>query len=113
MQVDSPNPIDVDALKTLYSSRGAVNRASVDPALVALNTMMVHGFGMMYPANRTSFFIDDPARVGLPTAHRRFDVGGGIELWRGFFTSVRPTINALFLNVDTTTGRPYPNWADR
>ena len=51
-----------------------------------------------YPSNKNSFFPDhiEPRPIG-----------GGIELWRGFFQSVRPAIGRMLINVDTSTGVMY------
>ncbi len=35
------------------------------------------------------------------------DIGGGIDLWRGYFQSVRPGNGRLLLNIDTATGVTY------
>jgi len=45
---------------------------------------------MRYPFNVRSFFTPEGAR----------QIGGGIELWRGFFQSIRPGPGRLFLNLD-------------
>lgn len=50
-----------------------------------------------YPTNSKSFFVP---------AHRR-DIGGGVELWRGYFQSVRPGANRLLINVDVTSAMMY------
>jgi eukaryotic translation initiation factor 2C len=34
-------------------------------------------------------------------------IGGGIHLWRGYFQSVRPSINRMLINVDISTGVMY------
>ncbi|KAI0048173.1 Piwi-domain-containing protein [Auriscalpium vulgare] len=47
--------------------------------------------------NRISVF--DPSSRKL--------LGGGFELWRGFFQSVRPTIEKMIVNVDITTAVIY------
>ncbi len=82
VQLYNPNSIDPDELRKLFATNEAVQRADVDPCLVALNTLMVHGFGLLYPANKSTFFINDPAKIGLTKAHQPFDVTGGVELWR-------------------------------
>ena len=54
-----------------------------------------------YPSNSRSFFVPDGKQA----------IGGGFELWRGFFQSLRPGIGKLLLNVDVSTGlifRPGP-----
>ena len=51
----------------------------------------------IHPFNRRSFYIPDG----------RKDIGGGIELWRGIFQSVRPTVDRLIVNIDLSTGMMY------
>ncbi|KAI6150981.1 Piwi-domain-containing protein [Pisolithus tinctorius] len=48
--------------------------------------------------NLQSFFTKDAGRVTL---------GGGLEAWKGFYQSVRPTHNQLLVNVDVTCGVLY------
>jgi eukaryotic translation initiation factor 2C len=50
-----------------------------------------------HPFNKRSFYIPDG----------RKDIGGGIELWRGIFQSVRPTVDRLIVNIDLSTGMMY------
>lgn len=55
------------------------------------------GPNQIHPFNRRSFYIPDG----------RKDIGGGIELWRGIFQSVRPTFDRLIVNIDLSTGMMY------
>lgn len=50
-----------------------------------------------YPTNSKSFFVPSERR----------DIGGGVELWRGYFQSVRPAANRMLINVDITTAMMY------
>ena len=50
-----------------------------------------------YPSNRNSFFPHQDPRP----------IGAGIELWRGYFQSVRPAIGRMLINVDISTGVMY------
>lgn len=50
-----------------------------------------------YPFNVRSFF----------TPYERKDIGNGLELWRGYFQSVRPAVGRMLLNVDISTGMMY------
>jgi len=50
-----------------------------------------------HPFNKRSFYIPND----------RVDIGGGIELWRGIFQSVRPTYGRLIVNIDLSTGMMY------
>lgn len=52
---------------------------------------------LRYPFNVRSFFTRDEHR----------DIGGGIELWRGFFQSIRPSPGRMLINVDISTGMMY------
>ena len=36
-----------------------------------------------------------------------WNIGGGIELWRGYFQSLRPAIGRMLINVDISTGAMY------
>jgi eukaryotic translation initiation factor 2C len=60
---------------------------------IAIRTEVI----LKYPTNSKSFFVPE---------HRR-DIGGGVELWRGYFQSVRPGANRLLINVDVTSAMMY------
>lgn len=49
------------------------------------------------PSNKTSFF----------TKEQRENLGGGLQIWRGLFQSVRPSIGRLVVNVDTSVAVMY------
>lgn len=65
--------------------------------------MMLHSFGLLYPSNRTTFYIDNPARVGLARNHAPFDAGGGVELWRKLPPQQSP--NSVPFRAELTTPR--------
>ena len=52
---------------------------------------------MKYPFNIRSFFTDRETK----------DIGSGIQLWRGYFQSVRPAIGQMLINVDISTATMY------
>src|SRR5258705_12642170 len=52
---------------------------------------------MTYPFNVRSFFTDKETK----------DIGNGIELWRGYFQSVRPGIGQMLINIDISTATMY------
>jgi eukaryotic translation initiation factor 2C len=52
---------------------------------------------LKYPFNVRSFFTDRETK----------DIGSGLELWRGYFQSVRPGIGKMLVNVDISTGTMY------
>ncbi|KAF7770313.1 hypothetical protein Agabi119p4_6287 [Agaricus bisporus var. burnettii] len=65
--------------------------------LQALNIAIRTDVISRYPTNSKSFFVPSQRR----------DIGGGVELWRGYFQSVRPAANRLLVNVDVTTAMMY------
>lgn len=82
VQIYNGYPIDPEKLIKFFTTKEAIQRGDVDPCLVALNTLMIYGFGLLYPHNKSSFFISDPNEVGLSTAHQPHNVEDGVELWR-------------------------------
>jgi eukaryotic translation initiation factor 2C len=67
------------------------------PVISALNLVLsVHpnrnqpGAGVVVGRNRYFF----------PSASSPFPLGGGLEAWRGFYSSVRPSFNQLMVNVN-------------
>ena len=50
-----------------------------------------------YPYNSRSFFTKNGAQ----------GIGGGFELWRGYFQSVRPALGKMLVNIDISTGLMY------
>ncbi|ESK90827.1 argonaute-like protein [Moniliophthora roreri MCA 2997] len=63
-------------------------------ALMAMNVIIRQEPVSKYPFNVRSFF---PGK-------ERVSVGHGLELWRGYFQSIRPALDHVILNVDITTG---------
>ena len=55
------------------------------------------GPSMRYPFNNRSFFTGQEIRP----------IGGGIVLWRGYFQSLRPAIDRMLINVNTSTSAMY------
>ncbi|TFY78278.1 hypothetical protein EWM64_g5734 [Hericium alpestre] len=41
------------------------------------------------------------------TSSETKSIGGGFDLWRGFFQSIRPVANSILINVDISTGAVY------
>ncbi|KAH9474635.1 Protein argonaute PNH1 [Psilocybe cubensis] len=73
------------------------------PILSALNLILAafpnrsSGSGVMVGRNRFFF----------PTAAQPFNLGGGLEAWKGFYSSVRPAHNQLMVNVNACTTAFY------
>lgn len=74
------------------------------PVISALNVILAShpnrtgGPGVMVGRNRWFFKTQD----SLPTS-----LGGGLEAWRGFYSSVRPSHNQLMVNVNVCTTAFY------
>ncbi|KAF7433014.1 hypothetical protein PC9H_004959 [Pleurotus ostreatus] len=66
-------------------------------AITALNVAVRMKPNQCHPFNVRSFFTD----------RERRDLGAGIEIWRGYFQSVRPVIGRMIVNVDISTGFMY------
>ncbi|KAF9055354.1 argonaute-like protein [Hymenopellis radicata] len=63
-------------------------------AITALNVVIRMEPSLKYPFNVRSFFTD----------RERKDIGSGLELWRGYFSSVR---GRMLINIDISTGTMY------
>jgi len=63
----------------------------------ALNIVIRMEPSLRYPLNNRFFFTDHETRT----------LGAGITLWRGYFQSVRPTIDRVLINLDISTGAMY------
>ncbi|KAF8525186.1 Piwi domain-containing protein [Hysterangium stoloniferum] len=50
-----------------------------------------------HPSTARSFFVQS----------KSVDIGKGLEMWRGYFQSVRPSIDRLIVNVDVTSAVMY------
>jgi eukaryotic translation initiation factor 2C len=60
----------------------------------ALNVVIRMDPNLRFPFNTRSFFTEDGKR----------SIGGGMELWRGYFQSIRPSQGRMYLNLDIATG---------
>ncbi|KAF8165280.1 argonaute-like protein [Crassisporium funariophilum] len=70
---------------------------SVLTAITALNVVIRMEPTMKHPFNVRSFFTNSETK----------DIRGGIELWRGYFQSVRPAIGQMLINIDISTATMY------
>ncbi|KAJ7754236.1 argonaute-like protein [Mycena maculata] len=66
-------------------------------AITALNVVIRMEPSMNYPFNVRSFFTNRETK----------DIGAGLELWRGYFQSIRPAMGRMLINVDISTGTMY------
>ncbi|KAM0749817.1 Piwi-domain-containing protein [Meredithblackwellia eburnea MCA 4105] len=103
--ISSPICLDPVQLARYYMdpTRG-VFIGDVNSCLAAVNTIFSHSSAQQYPANKTTFFVQNPQALGLDSSHAVARLRGGVECWRGFFCAVRAAHNGLIVNIDTTTG---------
>ncbi|TFY68233.1 hypothetical protein EVJ58_g1135 [Rhodofomes roseus] len=73
------------------------NDNTILTAITALNVVIRMQPSLLHPFNARSFFTNAETR----------DIGGGIELWRGYFQSIRPAIRRMLINVDISTAAMY------
>ncbi|KAF9065094.1 hypothetical protein BDP27DRAFT_1332495 [Rhodocollybia butyracea] len=66
-------------------------------AITALNVVIRMAPSMRYPFNVRSFYTDQEKK----------DIGSGLELWRGYFQSIRPAFGRMLINVDISTATMY------
>ncbi|TFK75842.1 argonaute-like protein [Pluteus cervinus] len=72
--------------------------SAVTTALTVLNVVVRMEPNLRYPSNLRSFFTPTGS-LGLR--------GTGLELWRGYFQSVRPSIGKMLINIDISTATMY------
>ncbi|CAE6444858.1 unnamed protein product, partial [Rhizoctonia solani] len=88
--VATTNPI---LLQRYQEGRQSISN-EVLTAFTAINVVVRMDPILRYPFNARSFFTDKEVRP----------IGGGIELWRGYFQSVRPGLASMLINIDISTG---------
>ncbi|KAJ7904588.1 argonaute-like protein [Mycena olivaceomarginata] len=88
--------INPEVLHRFIEGKGSHDNA-VLTAITALNVVIRMQPSLSYPFNVRSFFTDRETK----------DIGSGLELWRGYFQSVRPGIGKMLINVDISTGTMY------
>jgi len=69
----------------------------LNPGNEALNVAIRMAPNQKYPFNTRSFFTEDGKRP----------LRGGLELWRGYFQSIRPSMGKMIVNLDISTGLMY------
>ncbi|TFK35934.1 argonaute-like protein [Crucibulum laeve] len=80
-----------------YVAGTQAQEPAVLTALMAMNVAIHMEPSQRFPHNRRSFYTEQGKR----------SIGGGIELWRGYFQSVRPTFDRILVNLDISTGVMY------
>ncbi|KAN0075335.1 Piwi domain containing protein [Tylopilus felleus] len=91
-------PITFEDLQHLIDGR---TKQQTPRATVALNLVQLivrQAPNLKYPNNVRAFFCREAGSREL---------GGGLEVFRGFYQSVRPALRSLLVNIDTTCGVIY------
>ncbi|KAG9075104.1 hypothetical protein FS749_013266 [Ceratobasidium sp. UAMH 11750] len=88
--------INPEVLSQFQQGRHAQDNV-VLTALMALNVALRHEPISKYTFNTRSFF--------LPAGKKAVPMG--LELWPGVFQSIRPAVNSMHINIDTSTGVVY------
>ncbi|GAA6048207.1 hypothetical protein JCM3770_003711 [Rhodotorula araucariae] len=114
--VRNPIPVPLASLRSyITGGLGATYKtADLAEALQALNVVLGYKPASLFYASRTSFFVSDEASRMLQqngitgVSKESVEVARGfIELWRGFFESVRPCPQTLVVNINTTSTAFY------
>ncbi|KAJ7130276.1 argonaute-like protein [Mycena epipterygia] len=95
-------PLDTQALKQHLGGDPQYRNYDIQPVIAALNIILAAhpnrpGGGVMVGRNRFFF----------PSGERAVSLGGGLEAWRGFYSSVRPSHQQLMVNVNVCTTAFY------
>ncbi|KIK66591.1 hypothetical protein GYMLUDRAFT_69767 [Collybiopsis luxurians FD-317 M1] len=88
--------INPEVLQRFIEGKQSLDNAALT-AITALNVVIRMEPTLNYPFNVRSFFTDKEKK----------DIGSGLELWRGYFQSVRPASNRMLINIDISTGTMY------
>ncbi|KAG2133863.1 ribonuclease H-like domain-containing protein [Suillus cothurnatus] len=88
------DPIDFNGLQAFIDGKQTKQTAQVLTAINVLQLIIRQAPNLKYPNNTRAFFTKDAGIQPL---------GGGLELWRGYFQSVRPTIGKVLVNIDVST----------
>ncbi|KAG1736714.1 Piwi domain-containing protein [Suillus lakei] len=88
------DPITFRELQAFIDRKQTKQTAQVLTAINVLQLIVRQAPNLKYPNNTRAFFTKD---AGIQT------LGGGLELWRGYFQSVRPTIGKVLVNIDVST----------
>lgn len=90
--------IDLSVLTGFLSGDPSCRSLDIAPILSALNIVLAQHpsrNGVMVGRNRFFF------------PHENFNLGGGLEAWKGFYSSVRPAYKQLMVNVNVATTAFY------
>ncbi|GAA5839913.1 hypothetical protein JCM3766R1_004719 [Sporobolomyces carnicolor] len=93
-------PIQLGALKRFVGGDSQFSISDVLNCIQALNIAVQHAPMIANPSTRSSFFIP-PGRDGGASLSQ------GLEMWRGYYSSLRPGIGKVFINLDISSQVMY------
>ncbi|KAG6379119.1 Piwi domain-containing protein [Boletus reticuloceps] len=91
-------PVSFEDLQHLIDGRTTQLTSRADVALTLVQLIVRQAPNLKYPNNVKAFFCREAGSRAL---------GGGLEVFRGYYQSVRPTLRTLLVNIDTTCGVIY------
>ncbi|KIK45842.1 hypothetical protein CY34DRAFT_22361 [Suillus luteus UH-Slu-Lm8-n1] len=94
LKMVAADPIDFSALQDFIDGKQRKQTPQVLTAINLLQLIVRQAPNLKYPNNTRAFFTKDAGIQPLD---------GGLELWRGYFQSVRPTNGQVLVNVDVST----------
>ncbi|ORY67946.1 Piwi domain-domain-containing protein [Leucosporidium creatinivorum] len=105
VQIKFTRTIDIGRLGVFVRGEGAAggnfpDASEVQSATQALNVLIQHGPSSLYPNRAASFFLP-------PENRQAASLLKGLEMWRGFYTSLRPGPNKIFVNLDIASQPMY------
>jgi eukaryotic translation initiation factor 2C len=89
--------INTEMLHRFIAGNQSQEDGGVLTSIMALNVVIRMQPNLKFPFNTRSFFTDRGRKA----------IGGGLELWRGYFQSLRPAQNRMYINLDIATGIMY------
>ncbi|KAL4065381.1 Piwi-domain-containing protein [Scleroderma citrinum] len=90
--------IDFTELRAFIEGHINQQTPKVIGAINLLQLIVRQAPNLKYPNNVRSFFTKE-------AGYRK--LGGGLDIWKGFYQSVRPSLKQLLINVDVTSGVMY------
>ncbi|KAG8217323.1 putative argonaute-like protein [Butyriboletus roseoflavus] len=91
-------PITFEDLQQLVDGRTAQLSPRAAVAINLIQLIVRQGPNLKYPNNVKAFFCREAGSRAL---------GGGLEILKGYYQSVRPTLRTLLVNIDTSCGIIY------
>ncbi|KAF7293020.1 Argonaute-like protein [Mycena indigotica] len=100
LKITFTQSLDMQALQQYVSGNFQYRDYDIMPLISAMNLLLAsHANRTGVQVGRNRFFVPSPGRAS--------DLGGGLEAFRGFYSSVRPAHNQLMVNLNVCTTAFY------